>query len=670
MYNLIFSQPNDPLDGLESRTNEHYSELEFDQSLTKQYSSQSTVRLDSAFWDHLKKGRLEDVEITELNSGLVVSGYMYTKPTYVQQELRKFIFVTREKERLYQELDKSGTRYIEHVPPKPTSENAESSESSGGSIWGLVFPLLSIGFMAFIVWHILGQMRGRSGGMGGFGKSKAKLLTEHTQRVTFEDVAGVEEAKEELMEVVDFLKNPQKYQQVGARMPTGALLIGPPGTGKTLMARAVAGEAGVPFFATSGSEFVEMFVGVGASRVRDMFTEAKKNAPCIIFIDEIDAIGKKRNSGAGMSGGHDEREQTLNQILVEMDGFETDSGVVILAATNRPDTLDEALLRPGRFDRRVQVPNPVLEGREKILAVHMKKIPVSHNVDVKKIARGTPGFSGADLANLVNEAALHTARRDSKIVEMRDFEDAKDKIMMGTKYKTQIMSAEEKEKTAYHEIGHALVGLYSDPPADPLYKVTAIPRGGALGVTINVPEKDQISFSKAQLKSKIAMMFGGRKAEEIIYGRDNITTGAANDIQQATNIAKAMVKEWGFSDKVGRVKYVSQQNNPFGEGGFGDAGVSQETQKLIDDEVKRYIEEAEATAEKILTENRDKLELLTQFLVEREELSGEQVDYILKHKEMPPEPETKPEPTSNDNAKHPVHRIPQVGRPIKGPTPG
>jgi cell division protease FtsH len=430
-----------------------------------------------------------------------------------------------------------------------------------------VNPLLSILVSWFPMLLLIGvwiffmrQMQSGGGKAMGFGKSRARLLTEKLGRVTFDDVAGIDEAKVELEEIVEYLRDPQKFQRLGGKIPKGCLLVGPPGTGKTLLARAIAGEANVPFFTISGSDFVEMFVGVGASRVRDMFEQGKKNAPCIIFIDEIDAVGRHR--GAGLGGGNDEREQTLNQLLVEMDGFEANEGVILIAATNRPDVLDPALLRPGRFDRQVVVPNPDILGREKILKVHMRKVPLAPDVDARVIARGTPGFSGADLANLVNEAALLAARSGKRVVTMADFEAAKDKVLMGAERRSMVMTEEEKELTAYHEAGHALVGLFV-PGNDPLHKVTIIPRGRALGVTMNLPERDRYGFKKREITAKLAMMYGGRVAEELIYGPDNVTTGASNDIQQATNMARAMVTEWGMSDKLGRLRYVDNQEEVF-----------------------------------------------------------------------------------------------------------
>ena len=472
------------------------------------------------------------------------------------------------------------------------------------------------------------QMQGGGGKAMGFGKSRARMLTEQSGRVTFEDVAGIDESKTELEEVVEFLRDPQRFQRLGGKIPKGVLLVGPPGTGKTLLARAIAGEANVPFFTISGSDFVEMFVGVGASRVRDMFEQGKKNAPCIIFIDEIDAVGRHR--GAGLGGGNDEREQTLNQLLVEMDGFETNEGVILIAATNRPDVLDPALLRPGRFDRQVVVPNPDILGREKILKVHMRKVPLAPDVDARVIARGTPGFSGADLANLVNEAALMAARRNKRLVTMAEFEDAKDKVMMVAERRSMVMSEDEKKLTAYHEAGHAIVALHV-PKHDPLHKVTIIPRGRALGVTMSLPERDALSMSRVQLESKIAMAFGGRIAEKLIFGNENVTTGAANDIRQATSMARSMVTEYGFSDKLGPLRYSDNEEEVFlGHSVAQKKNVSDATAKLIDEEVRRLVDTGMVTAERILTENNNELEILAQALLEYETLSGEEIAALLR----------------------------------------
>jgi len=487
------------------------------------------------------------------------------------------------------------------------------------------FPmLLLIGVWIFF----MRQMQSGGGKAMGFGKSKARMLTEKTGRVTFEDVAGIDEAKQELEEIVEFLKDPQKFQRLGGKIPKGCLLVGPPGTGKTLLARAIAGEANVPFFTISGSDFVEMFVGVGASRVRDMFEQGKKNAPCIIFIDEIDAVGRHR--GAGLGGGNDEREQTLNQLLVEMDGFEGNDGVILIAATNRPDVLDPALLRPGRFDRQVVVPNPDILGREKILKVHMKKVPLAPDVNPRTIARGTPGFSGADLANLVNEAALLAARASKRVVTMSDFENAKDKVLMGTERRSMVMTEDEKKLTAYHEAGHALVTLHM-PKTDPLHKVTIIPRGRALGVTMSLPERDQLSQSEIQLKSRLAIMYGGRIAEELVFGKDNITTGAGNDIQQATNMARRMVTEFGFSEELGPLRYADNEEEVFlGHSVARQKHMSEATAAIIDNEVRRLIDEAEAQARRVISEHRDGLETIAKGLLEFESLSGEEVEALLR----------------------------------------
>jgi cell division protease FtsH len=486
------------------------------------------------------------------------------------------------------------------------------------------FPmLLLIGVWIFF----MRQMQAGGGKAMGFGKSRARLLTERTGRVTFDDVAGIEEAKQELEEVVDFLKDPQKFQRLGGKIPKGCLLVGPPGTGKTLLARAIAGEANVPFFTISGSDFVEMFVGVGASRVRDMFEQGKKNAPCIIFIDEIDAVGRHR--GAGLGGGNDEREQTLNQLLVEMDGFEANEGVILIAATNRPDVLDPALLRPGRFDRQVVVPNPDILGREQILKVHMRKVPLAPDVDARVVARGTPGFSGADLANLVNEAALLAARAGRRVVTMADFESAKDKVMMGAERRSMVMTDEDKKVTAYHEAGHALVGLHV-PKHDPLHKVTIIPRGRALGVTMSLPERDRYSYSRMELESRLAVAFGGRIAEDLVFGPENVTTGAGNDIKQATDMARRMITEFGFSDRLGPLRYSDNQDEVFlGHSVTQHKNVSDATARLIDQEVRRLIEEAEGRARAILEEHRHDLDTLASALLEYETLSGEEVRDLL-----------------------------------------
>ncbi len=515
------------------------------------------------------------------------------------------------------------------------------------------FPML----LLIAVWiFFMRQMQSGSGRAMGFGKSRAKLLTERHGRVTFEDVAGVDEAKADLQEIVEFLRDPQKFQRLGGRIPRGALLVGPPGTGKTLIARAVAGEANVPFFTISGSDFVEMFVGVGASRVRDMFDQAKKNAPCIIFIDEIDAVGRHR--GAGLGGGNDEREQTLNQLLVEMDGFEANEGVIIIAATNRPDVLDPALLRPGRFDRQIVVPNPDVAGREKILKVHMRKVPVAPDIDARVIARGTPGFSGADLANLVNEAALLAARRNKRLVTQAEFEDSKDKVMMGAERRSMAMTEEEKLATAYHEAGHAIVNIVA-PGNDPLHKVTIIPRGRALGVTMSLPERDKLSYSKEWCEGKIAMAFGGRVAEQIIYGKEHLNTGAASDISQATNIAKSMVTEWGMSDKLGPLLYSDNQQEVFlGRSVTQQQNMSEDTARLIDEEVRRIVTTGEQRAWEILTERRQELEAITQALMEYETITGSEVEALMRGEKIVRE-------SDDDRTDGPVgSAVPSAGTPV------
>jgi cell division protease FtsH len=509
-------------------------------------------------------------------------------------------------------------------------QGANISVKAAGGMTLVGFLLQSLPVLLLIgVWiFFMRQMQGGARGAMGFGKSKARLLTENKNRVTFDDVAGVEEAKEEVVEIVDFLKDPQKFQRLGGKIPKGALLIGPPGTGKTLLARAIAGEAGVPFFTISGSDFVEMFVGVGASRVRDMFEQAKKNAPCIIFIDEIDAVGRHR--GAGLGGGNDEREQTLNQLLVEMDGFEANEGIILIAATNRPDVLDPALLRPGRFDRQVVVPNPDVNGRERILRVHMKNVPLAADVETKVIARGTPGFSGADLSNLVNEAALMAARKNRRMVTMRDFEEAKDKVMMGAERRSMVMTEDEKKNTAYHEGGHALVAL-TVPSADPVHKATIIPRGRALGMVMQLPEGDRYSMNYEQMTSRLAIMMGGRVAEELIFGKDKVTSGASSDIQAATSLARNMVTRWGYSDKLGLVSYGDNQEEVFlGHSVSRTQNVSEETANIIDAEVKRLVQNGYAEAKRILTEKLEDLHTLAKALLEYETLSGDEIIGALK----------------------------------------
>ncbi len=536
----------------------------------------------------------------------------------------------------------------------------ESGEMTLQSILVAWFPALLI--IAVFIFY-LRQMQAGGGKAMGFGKSKARLLSETHGRVTFDDVAGIDEAKEELEEIVEFLRNPSKFQRLGGHIPKGALLIGPPGTGKTLLARAIAGEANVPFFTISGSDFVEMFVGVGASRVRDMFEQAKKNSPCIIFIDEIDAVGRHR--GAGLGGGNDEREQTLNQLLVEMDGFETNEGVILIAATNRPDVLDPALMRPGRFDRQVVVPNPDIVGREKILKVHMRKVRVAPDIDARVIARGSPGFSGADLANLVNEAALLAARRNKRVVTMEDFEEAKDKVMMGAERRSMVMTEEEKKLTAYHEAGHALVSIFV-PGNDPLHKVTIIPRGRALGVTMNLPERDRYSNKKSELEARLAAMFGGRAAEILIFGAEHVTTGASNDIQQATGIARRMVTEFGMSDKLGPLRYESNDQEIFlGHSVTQHKNVSDDTAKLIDEEVRRVIDEASQRATDTLSERIDDLHKVANALLEYETLSGAEVDALLRGEDI-----FRPEDDDETSSSMPSSTVPASGKPVgeEGPS--
>jgi cell division protease FtsH len=559
----------------------------------------------SEFISFVDNGRVSDVTIAgnRIYGSLSEGGQQFT--TYAPDDRM-----------LVERLEKKGVKF----KARPSDEDVPSLMSVLLN-W---FPmLLLIGVWVFF----MRQMQSGSGRAMGFGKSRAKLLTERQGRVTFDDVAGVDEAKSDLEEIVEFLRDPQKFQRLGGRIPRGALLVGPPGTGKTLIARAVAGEANVPFFTISGSDFVEMFVGVGASRVRDMFEQAKKNAPCIIFIDEIDAVGRHR--GAGLGGGNDEREQTLNQLLVEMDGFEANEGIIVIAATNRPDVLDPALLRPGRFDRQITVPNPDVMGREKILRVHMKKVPLAPDVDAKTIARGCPGFSGADLANLVNEAALLAARRNKRLVTQQEFEDAKDKVMMGAERRSMVMSDEEKRNTAYHEAGHAIVGLVV--PYDPLHKVTIIPRGRALGVTMNLPEGDRYSRTKAWCEARLAVLFGGREAEIILGGPDNVTNGATGDIQMATQLARAMIMEWGMSDKLGRVRYNGNEQEVFlGHSVTQTKNLSDETAKLIDQEIRGLITAGEQKAREILHDKIDALHRVAKGLLEYETLSGDEVQALMR----------------------------------------
>ena len=546
----------------------------------------------------------------------------------------------------------NGSSFQTYAPSDPTlvkrlydGKVSITAKPPGDNVPWFVSLLVSwLPFVALIgVWIFLSrQMQGGAGKAMGFGKSRAKMLTEAHGRVTFEDVAGVDEAKQDLQEIVEFLRDPGKYQRLGGRIPRGVLLVGPPGTGKTLIARAVAGEANVPFFTISGSDFVEMFVGVGASRVRDMFEQAKKNAPCIIFIDEIDAVGRHR--GAGLGGGNDEREQTLNQLLVEMDGFEANEGVILIAATNRPDVLDPALLRPGRFDRQVVVPNPDVVGREQILKVHVRKVPLAPDINLKTIARGTPGFSGADLMNLVNEAALTAARRNKRMVTQAEFEEAKDKVMMGAERKSLVMTEEEKLLTAYHEGGHAIVGL-NVVATDPIHKATIIPRGRALGMVMQLPERDKLSMSLEQMTSRLAIMMGGRVAEELIFGREKVTSGASSDIEQATRLARMMVTRWGLSEALGTVSYGENQDEVFlGMSVSRTQNASEATVQKIDNEIRRFVEEGYNEATRILTEKRADLEALAKGLLEFETLSGDEIQDLLNGKK--PNRESVLEPTT------------------------
>ncbi len=564
----------------------------------------------SDFLAEVESGRVRDVTI----QGNTIGGHF--------SDGRSFSTYAPEDPNLVSKLTEHGVRIT-----------AAPVDDSMPSLLGVLvswFPmLLLIGVWIFF----MRQMQSGGGKAMGFGKSRARLLTEKHGRVTFGDVAGIDEAKEELQEVVEFLKNPQKFQQVGGRIPKGVLLVGPPGTGKTLLARAIAGEANVPFFTISGSDFVEMFVGVGASRVRDMFEQAKKHAPCIVFIDEIDAVGRHR--GAGLGGGNDEREQTLNQLLVEMDGFEANEGVILIAATNRPDVLDPALLRPGRFDRQVVVPNPDVLGRERILQVHMKKVRVGPDVEPRVIARGTPGFSGADLANIVNEAALLAARSGKRMVSMSDFEAAKDKVMMGAERRSMVMTEDEKRLTAYHEAGHAIVG-HRSAASDPIHKATIIPRGRALGMVMRLPEGDRISVSREKLNADIAVAMGGRVAEELIFGHEKVTAGAASDIEQATKIARHMVTHWGMSDELGPMSYGENQQEVFlGHSITQTKHVSEATAQLIDSEIRKIVDEGYSSAWSIISSDLDQLHDLANALLEHETLTGEEIGAVLRGDPMP-----------------------------------
>ncbi|PZN97549.1 MAG: cell division protein FtsH [Alphaproteobacteria bacterium] len=527
----------------------------------------------------------------------------------------------------YRTFNPGDDKLVDRLRSKNVRFDAKPEESRS-LLAQLFFNMLPFVLMIGIWIFVMRQMQNGAGrGAMGFGKSRAKLLVAKEGRVTFDDVAGIDEAREELQEIVDFLKDPGRFHRLGGKIPKGALLVGPPGTGKTLLARAIAGEANVPFFNISGSDFVEMFVGVGASRVRDMFEQGKKAAPCIIFIDEIDAVGRSR--GAGLGGGNDEREQTLNQLLVEMDGFDANEGIIIVAATNRPDVLDPALLRPGRFDRQVVVGRPDIEGREKILAVHMKKVPLAPDVNARTIARGTPGFSGADLANLVNEAALLAARRAKRLVSMRDFEDAKDKVLMGVERKSMVMTEDEKKMTAYHEAGHAVVSMH-EAASDPIHKATIIPRGRALGMVMRLPERDQYSYHRDKMYANLAVSMGGRVAEEIIFGHDKVSSGASSDISYATDLARSMVTQWGMSDKLGPLKYADNQEEVFlGHSVTRTQNVSEQTAQLIDAEVRTIVTVGYDRAKHVLTENIDQLHALAGALLELETLSGDEIKKVL-----------------------------------------
>ncbi|HEV7998010.1 MAG TPA: ATP-dependent zinc metalloprotease FtsH [Stellaceae bacterium] len=596
---------------------------------------QSTLAF-SDFLNDVNRGQVSDVTI----QGNTINGHF--------TDSRAFSTYAPNDPSLVTKLVDKGVR----ISAAPVDDNVPS-------LFGVLiswFPmLLLIGVWIFF----MRQMQGGGGRAMGFGKSRARLLTEKVGRITFEDVAGIDEAKQELEEIVEYLKDPQKFQRLGGKIPKGVLLVGPPGTGKTLLARAIAGEANVPFFTISGSDFVEMFVGVGASRVRDMFEQGKKNAPCIIFIDEIDAVGRHR--GAGLGGGNDEREQTLNQLLVEMDGFEANEGVILIAATNRPDVLDPALLRPGRFDRQVVVPNPDVVGREKILKVHMRKVPLASDVDAKIIARGTPGFSGADLANLVNEAALMAARRGKRSVAMGEFEHAKDKVMMGAERRSMVMTEDEKKLTAYHESGHALCMLYAEGH-EPLHKVTIIPRGRALGITMYLPERDKYSQSKLEIKAMVASLFGGRVAEELIFGTERVTTGAADDIRRATYLARRMVTEFGFSEKLGPLRYSENEEEVFlGHSVTQRKNVSDATARVIDEEIRRIVDEGEQTARDILTTRLDELHALAKGLLEYETLSADEIRRIIKGERIVREAATPPQ--SDDARPGRRSSVPPAGRP-------
>jgi cell division protease FtsH len=605
-------------------------------------ASTGAARLSySEFISKVESGEVADVTIRESKEeGTMIQGHFGNGESFALQAL-------------------SDPNLVSTLREHNVKITAAPSNSGASSFWNMFLSswlpfLLLIGVYIFF----MRQMQsGKGGGAMGFGKSRARLLSEQGDRVTFADVAGIDEAKDELSEIVDFLKNPQKFQKLGGKIPRGCLLVGPPGTGKTLLARAIAGEAGVPFFSISGSDFVEMFVGVGASRVRDMFEQGKKSAPCIIFIDEIDAVGRHR--GAGLGGGNDEREQTLNQLLVEMDGFEANQSVILIAATNRPDVLDPALLRPGRFDRQIVVPNPDIEGRTKILHVHLKKVPLAPDVDAKIIARGTPGFSGADLANLVNEAALLAARQDKKVVTMRELEAAKDKVMMGVERKSMVMSDEEKRMTAYHEAGHAVVSMHY-PASDPIHKATIIPRGRALGMVMRLPESDKLSYKREKMYADLAVAMGGRVAEELVFGDAKVSSGASSDIQYATKLSRAMVAEWGMSEKLGPVLYAQNDSaEPFlGQTIAMSRTTSEATAAAVDAEIKRLVLEAHAAATKILTTHRDQLNMVAEALLEYETLTGDEIAQLLKGEKI-----SRPDPLSQAEKKPVKSSLPSTRRP-------
>ena len=597
----------------------------------------------SDFVSKVDEGSVKDVTI----SGDVITGH-----TTNESEFRLYAQIASDPQ-LLQTLKKRNVRIVFH-------------QEEGPSIWQyLLVQALPFVLMIGLAFFVMRQMQKNAGGGAmGFGKSRAKMLTAREGRVTFDDVAGIDEAREELQEIVDFLKDPSKFARLGGKIPKGALLVGSPGTGKTLLARAIAGEAGVPFFTISGSDFVEMFVGVGASRVRDMFAEAKKSAPCIVFIDEIDAVGRHR--GAGLGNGNDEREQTLNQLLVEMDGFEANEGIIIIAATNRPDVLDPALLRPGRFDRQVTVPLPDIEGREKILGVHVRKLPLAPDVNVRTLARGTPGFSGADLANLANEAALLAARLGKRLVAMAQFEAAKDKVMMGTEWKSLVMTDDEKKMTAYHEAGHALIAHLEDA-SDPIHKATIIPRGRALGMVVRLPERDSYSYHRDKMYANLSVSMGGRVAEELIFGYDKVSSGASGDIQQATKLARSMVTQWGMSDKLGPLQYEEQQGETFlGYSQTQRQNMSNETAQLIDSEIKKLVEDAYGRATQILTDHRERLVLLAEALLEYETLTGDEILALIDRGERPDRADRdrdKPQVAASGGSSVPKSRPGRFGEP-------